>query len=500
MPNLKPVPSPGEETRRLRTGVHPSYWFTAFNAFRLLECIVELLKNGFDWNSNFINIVTNETRNQFRIIDDGRGMNEANRNAFVSVGMSTAGGNQSGTFGTGAKKIVFTFSSHVSVVTAPEDDPNYVWIFDFTPEQLAEAYSGLATIESRRVLKTKKNWPHEHDFGTDITFTLKKPNSKSVHRGYALADKLSHRLNNVYVSNGMVLVDGEQLPAKQIIGELYRLEMPAALNPMGGVMLEFYHPANLSSDDGLMMTDRAIGEVLFSSFYTLLTPDQQQMVPWLLRQKEVCGLIKADFLNKYVTERRDSYDGSVADEERVFELLRLLMREEANIAEKLGIKLPRTGQEDPQGQEEILSLVERLNRTWEPSPDAPVSFTPGEFPARSRNRGHDPQPPSPMLPRMYGPEEVELGEVFAVKLTVPGRDRTSEGFVFYCGGSNAEVVEQKSGEVTLRANQLGRALVSATNPQTGEQARVEYEVVDERIFKLSTTFHGVDVGSKFTVR
>ena len=495
-----------EDTNRPR--VNPMVWFKIFHEPRLLVCLIELVKNGFDWGATTINVITGGGRDKLRIADDGRGMDIRNRMAFLSVGESTAGGDMSGTFGTGTKKVTFTFTSNVRVVTAPEDEPDLVYVCEFTPTELAEVYAGEHNdVIWRSQPKTTKTWPHEQRFGTDITFTLKDPSQRSIHRDAKLARLLSDRLDNVLISSGMVLVNGERLPAKELAKDsrLFSISQPAGVNPaLGEVRLEFYRPARKSSSEDLLMTGRSIGEVSFRDFLVKhsLTDEQREMVPPLFLESEVCGLIKADFLNDHVTERRDVYDASISTDERVVELLRLLNRIELDVAAHLGIKLRHLDSEEAQGKEEIRELLDRWQRQFNPRGELPEGYTgrrTKDDDTDTKGVTNRPKAPVSKSPRLsINQEEFALDEIIMVILEVP--EGSTKGFRFYHDQARAKLIEKSSEAISLIADEQGRGLIQAVNPRTGQSARVEYDVVLERVFRLSTNYLAVEVGSHTTMR
>lgn len=505
MSNRKAVTG-GEDSERPR--VNPGVWFKIFHEPRLLVCLIELVKNGFDWGAQTINVITSEGREKLRIVDDGRGMDIRNRMAFLSVGESTASGDMSGTFGTGTKKITFTFTSHVRVVTAPEDEPDLIYVCEFTPKELAAVYSGEEnSVIWKSQRKTSRSWPHEPQFGSDITFTLKDPSQRSIFRDIALARKLSDRLDNVLIDSGMVLVNGDRLPAKQLAkgSRLFSVNEPSGVNPaLGHVRLEFYRPASKASSEDLLMTGRSIGEVSFRDILVkhLLTEDQREMVPALFLEAEVCGLIKADFLNDHVTERRDVYDSSISTDERIVELLRLLNRIEHDVADHLGIRLRHLEDEEAEGKEEIEELLQKWQKRYNPEGTLPEGYTgsivEGET-NTTRRKGPRTTPIPSEQPRLIiEREEYALDELIVVRLEVPGG--STDGYHFRHEQARGKVKKQSASEITLVANELGRGLIQAINPQTLQSARVEYEVVLERVFKLSATYVAVELGSQTTIR
>lgn len=491
--------------------VNPSVWFNIFHESKLLACLIEVLKNGFDWDALVVRLVTDEAHDQLRHVDDGRGMDAANRRAFLSVGYSTAGGDQSGTFGTGAKKIIFTFARKVRVVTAPQDEPSWVYMVEFTPEQLAQDYSsrGEPQITWRRQRKSSRTWVHEHPFGTDVVYWLRDPDSKSIRRGATLAKMLSQRLDLVLIEGGMVQVNGSRLPAKELEGSVYSLDLPAD-SPLGAGRLEFYRPRHRSGTEDLRMTGRAIGEVSLRDLWKLLPDDLQAMVPPLFLEADVCGLIAAEFLNEHVTERRDAFGARILDDERLKELFRLLRDVEPAVAKKLGIKLRQNGDPEAASRDEVEAFVTSLQSTFNPTNALPQGYVPtgkqaddntGQTQRRQPGRTV-PVPPVAVPFLVINRPEYELGEEIVVRLVVPkGFDGSAEDFHFYLDQAHARSVSVGVGEAHLIADHVGRGLIQAINPLKGTRAKeIVYEVVSKRVFHLSVRGTvGVQVGGQAVV-
>lgn len=492
--------------KKKSTYVNPEVWFTIFHEPRYLTCLVELLKNCFDWGTSTVRAVTSRT--QFSVTDDGCGMNEANRHAFLAVGMTTATGSQSGFFGTGSKKIIFTFASNVRVVTAPENEPDAVYVLEFTPMELAEAFGGMREFTWTRADKNTMTWTHEHPFGSEITYTLKEPSSRSIMRGASLASKLSDRLGNEMVQLGMVLVDGEKLPPKQFKGELF--DYQETVPGLGRVRLEFYRPASNISSQDLLLTDRAIGEVSLRDELVkhLLDDDVKELVPPLFLENEVCGLISAEFLHDHVAEKRTTYSESITNDERIRELLRLLSRLETAVAKRLGITLRYTQTDEVAGKQDVEGLIELCQQRYNPDGTAPEgagSFgTSGSGDNVSDDTEKGKRGTGPRTPATKGAslsverEEFALGELITATLKVP--QGGFNGWHFYIDQSQGKVVTESPGKIVLEASATGRGLVQAMNPLTGDSAKTEYRVVLERELKPSLTYATVEVGSPITLK
>ena len=157
----------------IQAGIGPGFLERVFGGKPFLHCLLELLKNSRDWGAARIYVLTTLANHMLRVFDDGDGMDAANRNAFASVNMTTAGGpRQSGIFCTGTKWMLFSHATRVEVLTAPKDDPDYVYIFALTTDEYERLAFTQGTMVPKRVKKTNETWPYESRFGTEITYTL----------------------------------------------------------------------------------------------------------------------------------------------------------------------------------------------------------------------------------------------------------------------------------------------------------------------------------------
>jgi hypothetical protein len=480
------------------------FWLNKFGGGSFMFTVAEAAKNSFDWGASQFNLITNESRDRLRLIDDGCGMNRRNREAFISVGMSTAGGReQSGTFGSGINYLIYSFASYARIVTAPEEEPDRVYVFEITPQILSKMYAGQGSIQADIFKKDPESWPHPHPFGTDITITFRDPGSSSISRGDALAKKLSDRLD--LVMGSAVFVNGNPLPKKQVVGQIFQLELPEGERPgVGRIRLEFYRPQKPNADQKLRLTGRTFGEVSIDTFFELLRPDQQERMPELFLRREVCGLITAAFLNDYVMEQRNTYQASIADDERVTELLRILQQVEADVAAKLQLSLRSTSEGLPKGEEVIRALFSDLQKVYpvedqEIFPPHQEIFPPhgDEFPELIREK----DAPSPRV--TAGPyirlnqEEYELGENIVATLVVP--EGSADHFHWYLDDSKGEELQRQPESVTLKASRLGNGGIQAKNLMTGLVALAAYQVVEQRVFRLSASCLTVLLSSKTSV-
>ncbi len=473
-----------------------NYWRNAFSTKSMLFCLVEVLKNSFDWNASRMRFLTNERTDQLRCIDDGCGMDLDNRIALVSVGCTTANSpEQSGAFGSGFKYLVFSFGSYVRIVTAPDNEKerDLVYVFEFTPDQLAQMWSGGAKVTGEVYQKTPEIWPHDHDYGTDITITFANPRSSAILRGDKLRQRLSDRLDMVMAH--AVTVDDIPLPDKQIVGSIYRYELPERSRPrLGRVRLEFYRPTKPNAGQKLLLTGRVFGEVTFDRFVDLLREDQFEQIPELFRRREVCGLISAAFLNEHISEDRETYNPSLADDERVMMLLDLLHQVELDVAHKLNIELRTPTEAANAGEQDIEAVLNQIGSVWGLEPTFIVEDDRDKEPPEKR-----PGPPrTEAKPHIHLNQsgQFAIGEEIVATLVVP--EGSPEGFHFYLDQARGKLLSHNpaTGEVRLKANQPGRAVIAAINTLTGQSAEVIYEVVTERFFGLSTTHLTVGVGSK----
>lgn len=462
-----------------------------FGGKSFIHCVVELLKNSRDWGAGAISITTSD-RTRFVIFDDGRGMNRANRNAFVSINMTTAGGpRQAGRYDTGTKKMLFSQATHVRVLTAPEEEPDSVYAFDVATDEYERLVLSKGTITPRRMRKNATSWPYQSRFGTEITYTLREPSRTGVLRGERLGAELAARLPRKF--RGIVSVDGADFPEKQIFGRVFEAteQHPA----LGEVALELYRPRHRRQEEDLLLTAVEVGDAPLGYLYRLLPDRLREEFPVVFLLPAVCGTIAAAFLWRYVNEDRRTLDPKIADDPHTVQLVRFLARFAPAVQRALEIKMSEGGGAED-GDAEVRELASVCNRRYAKGKG------PGDSELEDGAENAPPEGPDPVCPdpaiSTHCRGEVEVGERFEVTARLRKNLEGEHGNTlrWYTGRSNAKLENEQHGKVTLVAQRIGHASVQVDLPGTPYSARAYYEVVAERVFRLSATHAQIRVGAE----
>ncbi|MBI4099356.1 ATP-binding protein, partial [Candidatus Parcubacteria bacterium] len=287
--------------KRPRPTIGPDRFKKEFGGKGFIHCLVELVKNARDWDANSILITTGHDRQRrLQIVDNGRGMDEANRDAFVSVDMTTArGSRQSGQFGTGSKQMLFSHATAVEILTAPADDSGFAYRFNVDVDHYQAVVLAGGDFDIER-LERRTAWSHGFPTGTQLVYTLRDPASRAILRGDELAVELAARLPLLF--SEIVRVDGKALPEKKIKGKPFRAvqEHPT----LGRVVFELYQPERRRIEEGLRLTAGEAGEVPIENLFSRLGPELQARFPTIFLHREVCGTISAAYLKEYANDDR----------------------------------------------------------------------------------------------------------------------------------------------------------------------------------------------------
>ncbi len=452
---------------------------------------MELIKNTRDWRAQHIWVET-EDRAFLVVRDDGEGMDGANRNAFASVNMTTAGTGQSGTFCTGTKQALYSLASMVKVLTAPTDDPGYVYEFSFTADGYEQLALSGGTLRPRRVKKTKKTWPFEHSFGTQLVYTLRHSDSRRILRGTRLAKELAARLPLKF--KDVLFVDGASLPAKEIIGRVFHYEV---VHPqLGQISMEIYRPKKRSAEEDLRLTGVEIGEAPISSLFRVLGEYRDQF-PLVFLLREVCGTLAALFLGEYAMEDRRTIRAGVVDDPRIVALLEVLSSVAEDIAECLDIRMTRSS--DDGVEQELETIREICNRRY--APGSRRSSGEGEAEGNDEDDlGGDTEgkkkPPISLSCR----HEFEVGEEIAVRARLRSDlDRSLSDLNWYDANSRATGLTRTDTGVTMMAAEVGTGTIRADLPGTLHSVVRAFQIVHERVFRLSVPYATVPVAGSVTI-
>ena len=460
------------ETAPIQAGIGSGFLRKVFGGKPFIHCVIELVKNCRDWGASIIKITTNAGRHLVTILDNGDGMNRANRNAFLSINMTTASGpRQSGVYCTGTKQTLFSHSANVEVRTAPREEPDVVYVFSFTAEEYEQLALSSGTVEPKRLEKDKTSWPHEFPFGTEITYTLVDPESRGIYRGERLAAELTGRLPRKF--RDIVQVDGTPIPEKEIVGRPFDVVLQH--RQLGEVAFELYRPVRRGQDEELRLAGVEIGEAPISNLNRVLPPDLKTDLPAIFLLKEVCGTITAQFIRDYANEDRFTLDAAIADNPRTRHLLGLLKEVAPEVQRCLQIKVSGMDDEKGNDESEVRELRTHLRRLYNQQGEPPGTgdTTPPDDGGGTDTAG------DPAIRLTYH-REVGIGETITV--TVKLREDVAKNYslnnvVWYTNRSNGANLQNTTDGITLTANTLGHGVIRADISGTPFTAVAHYEVV-----------------------
>lgn len=470
-----------------------------FGGEPFMKCVVEMVKNCEDWDANDIFIYTNIAKNLFRIVDNGTGMNKANRNAFSSVNATTAHDpRQSGHFCTGTKKMLYSQATEVTVRTVSTEEPNYVYIFTLNTDTYEEILFNKGDIKQKKLKKTKENWCYDFPYGTEISYVLRDPRRSTIIRNERLAKECAARLPRKYESK--VRVNNNFIPEKEIIGEALQISLNHL--QLGEVSLEIYRPAKKASGEELLLTGSNIGEVPIINLSRLIK-DIGEDIPGVYLLKEVCGTIIIPFFKYYAKEDRFVFKDSIADDPLMIHFIRLLQDCATEVEKKLKLQISFKNVES--GSHKIMDkLAQSCNKKYGIKP--PETMKRGEsdnekLEADPENKS-DPDNPNSKVALSISEinrKEHELGELIVIKPKIRKDIRKKykvgiKDIVWHLDRANAELVEQDEKSVTFKAKNIGQSKISADIKGLPYFASVPYDIVAQRIFKISIPAINTTIG------
>lgn len=469
---------------------------TLFKGKSFIECMIELIKNSRDWDARSIQIFTNE--NTIKIIDNGEGMNIANRNAFVSIGTTTASRSrkQAGKFCTGTKQMLFSQAENVIVRTAPKEEPNCVYLFEVSTETYEELILTNGSITPQRFIKDKSTWPYDSDFGTELLYTLKNPTRKTIFRGQRLAEELSARLPLKF--QDIITIDNQPIPQKKIKGKIFSYFSDN--RHLGEIGIELYNPEYKHREDGLRIGSLEIGEVPIDNFLRTLG-ERSNSIHSIFLRPEVCGNINASFFEAYSNQDRFTLDQSLRDDPRLHHFFKLLEEIASDVQRELEIKLNNSST-TTNSEKEIHEIATQITEIYRGDGKKPDTNTGSQHPSSSSNNS-DPDEPhyAKAMIRLYHKPEFEPNEIIEIKVklnpTFQKMGYKFEDIQWYLHRSKSSGLKMQPDGFTLTAGkELGIGIITGEVPGTSITVRTSYEIVRERVFKLNPTIIKLSIGSK----
>ena len=474
----------------IRAGIGPGFFHRIFGGKSAIHCLMELIKNTRDWGASQVWIQTEDPA-RLVVRDDGNGMNARNRDAFASVNMTTAGVGMSGQFCTGTKQALYSLATMVEVITAPTDDPEHVYSFSFTTGGYEDLALKGGTLKPKRVKKTGKNWPFNHSFGTQLTYLLLDTRSKRILRGTRLAEELASRLPLKF--KDVLFVDGARLPGKEIVGRVYFFE--ESHPQLGAISMEIYRPARRRTEEALRLTSVEIGEASVSNLFRVLG-DYRDQFPEVLLLPQVCGTLSVPFLGEYAMEDRITIRAELIDDPRLVALLEVLNRTAPEIQDPLEIRM--RGAEGDDVKQEIESIRTICNRRYLDKGVRPLGGSGDDDDDNSSGGagGNKSQPPITLSCR----SEFELGELIEVGVRLrKNLGHTVEALRWYHSNARATNFTVTPKGATMVASEVGTGTIRVDLPGTLHSVVRAFQIVAERVFRLSVAHATVPVAGSVTV-
>ena len=495
-----PIDVPPIQARQGRGSVE-----NQFKGKPFMHCMQQLLKNCRDWHARAIWIVT-KNRKQLIIIDDGDGMNEKNRTAFISVGETTAEEtDQDGQFDTGVKQTIFSISSRVTVITVAKDRPDVVVRFSMTAKECEHYIIHGESLTPEAMLKDKTNWPYDFEHGSVIIFDLKKPSARNIRRGKSLARELSLRLPPKM--HDVINIDGVQgLPPVQVIGDHFLFRRSHKL--LGSVDIHLMRPKSKPAGVCVRLTAHEIGDSTISSLADACKDLEGFELDPVYTFPEVAGTVVCGYFDKYATEGRDKVDPAIADDELTKILIRLLNTLAPEIKRKLGFRAPSTSDSDD--ETEILELLEIINASRDIDIDnLPPTHTDGPIPPDDDTDDDDDETgtdgPKGQPLKLRGPSEVEIGETFEVTIRIrkdlqKSGEITLEKLVWQTGNSRCTGIVKTEHGIRMTAHELRIGYVRAEIQGKSYEDIAQYNIVQKRQFKVTPPTTELNAGESVTIQ
>ncbi len=446
----------------------------------LLKCLKEIAKNARDWGASRFWITTADAF--IRFVDNGRGQGRANREAFSSFNLSTATDErQSGQFGSGAKFLLYSFARLVEVLTAPEEEPDYVYRFRFTPDELEKLAIGGGQFPAERLPKTRETWTYEHRFGSEFTYHWKDPKSSKLRRDLAMLPELLASALPMKFEQ-IVFVNGAALPPKQVVGGVYAMSVQHP--QLGLVTLEVFRPAKWTREtDSILFGSHEMGEIPVADFVRNLG-DLSPRFPQVLLERGVSGVIIAEYIAEHVNEDRVSVKPAIADDPRTHYLVRFLEDCQDDVAARLELK-PQNA--DGDATEEIEEVLDLFNRKFGPGKkEGPVCPPPDDVDVPDPDPGKRRRPNAALFIDSKG--EYEAGEkvsLIAHLSPALAKRYAVKDIVWDTAQSGCVSVSQTADGIQMVADRIGVGIVVATLSGTNIREVVKFRIVRERVFRLS---------------
>lgn len=486
------TPKPADDTK-LRPRISPTFIMQVLGGMPYLGCVVELIKNSIDWfrvsNGETRIWITTKDPARFMIRDNGRGMDRKRREASLQLGDRPTDPelalSQSGNFCSGLKRFHFSQALQMTIVTAPQEEPDCVYRYTLTVLEHATILASAGERDVPPVAKSRKTWPYDHPFGTVITFELKEPKRRTIHRGEALARQLADILPQ-RTGKRITIDDATKLPPPNAVGGRI-FEVDEAVPSLGSLAMELYRSpsSSKSGGKGIRLTGREVGEATLERFLDAIGPDLAKLIPEIYLFPGLQGTLSVPFIFDVVNEDRTSFSEGAAEHPHTTVLLEQLQRFAPEVERALNIRIGSG--ESLDASDPFSGVWDQVRETYGTGDGEELVETPGGDddlvcvgPTESGERAER----RPI--RLECGMEYGLGEVINVEARLRADlGRPVSDLDFDTAGSRARNPQRIATGLQLEASEVGTGEVAASLRGTGHQARVRYRIVPRREFRLS---------------
>lgn len=295
------------------------------------DALQELYMNGRDAGATKINLEISKPQNVCRMVDDGRGFNDLQRQGFFWVYDSEKREHPTkayaGLHGTG--RIRTLRFADLLVYSVPQDLGGRQCVrVKLTWDDVQKYAAGDATPRDWERVRTPEWWPHPSgQTGSVVCLIPTHPNFwEKVPTQKPIQDEMGLRFSPMDVGHFSVndrpltpraLVSGTSLLTRTFtVEELGRLLSPDTAGKLGICQIGLYMPAKIvrPKDDVVWLGARLQTCRLEQFLNELPDPRQRRQVPALLLMNTVIGDVFIEALNRFTHENRKEFLATLYEE------------------------------------------------------------------------------------------------------------------------------------------------------------------------------------------
>jgi hypothetical protein len=486
--------------------IGPGLFKEVYGGKPFIECLVEVIKNSRDWKATVVSINTVD-KNKVVVFDNGLGMDENNLSAYISMHSEVKRDKYvSGKFDTGAKFMLFSHAD-ICVRTIAHNNTSNIYVFEIKAEEYElKAIKNDLRFPIKSIKKNSSNWPYETITGTEISFNLRNPNSKTIIRGDDLAEELSARLPIKFAD--FVLVNGKNIPQKKIKGDILNIHHEDKLllskNGLGFLDMELYMPQNRRSEDQIRIAPHEVGEVTLKQLMSIIKRVSSE-VPLVYLMEEIGGTIICPFIGEYSDQDRKSLKPEIASDPRILRFLEVLQVYSPQVEQAFGIIRNKSNSKNEEA--DLNSLIEICNSVYQDHLEDQQVITESKESEEKSSKESSLKKDIRKVKDVsleVSRYQVEVGEIVEVSLKLSpslAKKAKLEDFIWNINDSRGVVSSwsDNRSKVKILVNKEGNAKISVDLPCSSYSAVAHYSVVHKRSFALSRSQMTVSVGDQFPV-